>query len=276
MAKYDIRDLQMRLLKILQMVDNVCKEHNLDYYLWAGTMLGAVRHGGFIPWDDDADIAMPRPCYDILVEHASEWLPYPYELTCFEYNPKFTGTYAKIIDSSTTLIERYDFKSLGGIYIDLFPIDGVCDNGIRGKMKLSRYSYYKKIAYFCNRNPYKHGKGISSWLPRLIQSRYTNADIQGKAISLMKECEYDSADYVCDFDDGAPGIMPKEYLGRPVPIMFEGIELKGVERSDAYLRHKYGDYMTIPSVEHQRQHDFYYLDYDLPYRQYKDEREFVS
>ena len=63
MANYDIRPLQLRILKNLLAVDKVCKEHNLRYYIMAGTMLGAVRHKGFIPWDDDIDILMPRPDY---------------------------------------------------------------------------------------------------------------------------------------------------------------------------------------------------------------------
>lgn len=79
MANYDIRPLQLRILKNLLAVDKVCKEHNLRYYIMAGTMLGAVRHKGFIPWDDDLDIGMPRADYDLLMANAKEWLPEPYE-----------------------------------------------------------------------------------------------------------------------------------------------------------------------------------------------------
>ena len=64
MAKYDIRPLQLHIIDILKVIDVVCQDHNLHYYLWAGTMLGAIRHKGFIPWDDDIDICMPRPDYD--------------------------------------------------------------------------------------------------------------------------------------------------------------------------------------------------------------------
>lgn len=70
MATYDIRPLQLRILDILMAVDKVCKEHNLRYYIIAGTLLGAVRHKGFIPWDDDLDIGMPRADYDLLMAHA--------------------------------------------------------------------------------------------------------------------------------------------------------------------------------------------------------------
>ena len=72
MADYDIRPLQLRILKILLAVDKVCKEHGLRYYIMAGTMLGAVRHKGFIPWDDDLDIGMPRADYDLLMSHSKE------------------------------------------------------------------------------------------------------------------------------------------------------------------------------------------------------------
>ena len=79
MPAYEIRPLQLRILEILLAVDKVCREHGLRYYLWAGTLLGAVRHKGFIPWDDDVDICMPRADYDTLMAHAKEWLPAPYE-----------------------------------------------------------------------------------------------------------------------------------------------------------------------------------------------------
>ena len=75
MADYDIRPLQLRILKILLAVDKVCKEHGLRYYIMAGTMLGAVRHKGFIPWDDDLDIGMPRADYDLLMSHSRNGFP---------------------------------------------------------------------------------------------------------------------------------------------------------------------------------------------------------
>ena len=125
MADYDIRPLQLRILKILLAVDKVCKEHGLRYYIMAGTMLGAVRHKGFIPWDDDLDIGMPRADYDLLMSHSKEWLPKPYEAVCAENDPNYPLPFAKIQDADTTLIERMHLKYLGGIYLDVFPLDGV-------------------------------------------------------------------------------------------------------------------------------------------------------
>ena len=276
MAQYEIRPLQLKILDIMTAFDKICREHGLTYYIWAGTMLGAVRHGGFIPWDDDADIALPRKDYDILVSHAAEWIPQPYELNCIEKSDAFTGTYAKFIDGSTTIVERYDFNSVGGIYVDIFPIDETYNCRFLAKIRASRYKILNKLAYFCNRNPYKHGKGPSSWLPRTVQALTTNAKLQKRACRIMKSGSFPKSKYVCDYDFGTRGIMPKDIIGKPTPIMFEGREFMGVEFPDRYLPHFYGDYMKLPDEKDRKQHNFYYLDYDLPYSQYVDDRSFVK
>ena len=98
MASYDIQKLHGEILKILLAVDQVCREQGLHYYIWAGTMLGAVRHKGFIPWDDDMDICMPRPDYDRFMAHAKEWLPQPYEAICAENSEAFPGAFGKVVD----------------------------------------------------------------------------------------------------------------------------------------------------------------------------------
>ena len=125
MASYDIDLLHQRILRILMAVDKTCRENQLRYYIWAGTMIGAVRHKGFIPWDDDIDIAMPRPDYERFIAHSKEWLPQPYEFVCAENDPRYPLPFGKVQDASTTLIERTHLHYLGGIYIDVFPIDGV-------------------------------------------------------------------------------------------------------------------------------------------------------
>ena len=149
MAEYNIRELQLRILETLKAVDNVCREHNLRYYIWAGTMIGAVRHKGFIPWDDDLDIAMPRPDYDRLIEHAAEWLPKPYEMVCAENDGVYPLPFAKIQDADTTLIERMHLKYLGGIYLDVFPIDGVPEGAV-ARSSTSHATNITSECYICS------------------------------------------------------------------------------------------------------------------------------
>lgn len=266
MASYDIRPLQLRILDILLAVQKVCEEHNLRYYIIAGTLLGAVRHKGFIPWDDDLDIAMPRRDYDLLMQHASEWIPQPFEAVAFETDKEYPLPFAKIQDSSTTLIERMHLRYLGGIYIDVFPLDGMPANKLLRRIHFMKYQWYKKMLYYVHRDPYRHGHGPSCWVPLLSRKLYTMESIQQKMRNLQKQWDFDSSDYVVDHDDGLKGVMPKALLGTPTPILFEGKQVMGVENPDAYLSQKYGDYMTIPPGPKQRQHNFHLLDLEKSYK----------
>lgn len=269
MAEYNIRELQLRILGILKAVDTVCREHNLRYYIWAGTMIGAVRHKGFIPWDDDLDIAMPRPDYDRLIEHAAEWMPKSYEMVCAENDGVYPLPFAKIQDAGTTLIERMHLKYLGGVYLDVFPIDGVPGGAVARKLHFARYEYYKRVLYLLFRDPYKHGHGPSSWVPLLCRRMCTLAGVQQRISRLLHSYSYDNCRLVADYDDGSKGAMDKNILGTPVPYTFEDTEVMGVADYDTYLSNKYGDYMTIPKHSAQRQHNFHYLDLNHPYREFK-------
>jgi len=277
MASYDIDTLHSHILQILLSVDRVCREHNIRYYCWAGTMLGAVRHHGFIPWDDDMDICMPRPDYDRFMQHAREWLPEPLEALSIETSADFPGTFGKIVDSSTTLIERGHSDYVAGIYIDVFPIDGITGNRLGQRLATTRYKLLDKLFYFLHRDPYKHGHGPSAWPILLIQRLFTHEWVRRQLRAANLSYDYERSVYVLDYDDGFRGVIPKSLLGKPQPVEFDGHLLMGLEHPDEYLRQKYGeDYMVVPPHDKQRQHDFYYLDYNLPYKQYHDQRTFVK
>ena len=269
MPQYDIESVHQRILRILTVFDQTCRAHQLRYYLWAGTMLGSVRHKGFIPWDDDADIAMPRPDYERLIKHAREWLPEPMELVCAENDAAYPLPFAKVQDASTTLVERFHLHYLGGIYIDVFPIDGTPRGAWRRKLHFARYEYWKRVLYLLHRDPYKRGHGPSSWVPLLCRRMYTMPGVQQRIRRLLMKYDYEQSALVADYDDGSHGCISKTILGQPTPCDFEGERLMGVEQYDTYLTNKYGDYMTPPDGDHQRQHSFHLLDLDTPYRAYK-------
>lgn len=147
MANYDIRPLQLRLLDILMAIDEMCQKHNLKYYLVDGSLIGAVREKGFIPWDDDMDICMPRADYEKLIEHSRKWLPSPYEFVCFENDPKYPLHFGKVQDASTTLIERPHLYYLGGVYVDVFPIDGAPEGKFAQRLYDIKYKYLKKASF---------------------------------------------------------------------------------------------------------------------------------
>ena len=265
--KYDIRALQLKVLDILLAVDKVCREHHLRYYIMAGTLIGAVRHKGFIPWDDDLDIGMPRKDYEIFMEKSKDLLPDYLEAIYWKNDPDYPLSFAKIQDARTTLIERKHLKYKGGIYIDVFPLDGApCGKLIR-LWHFGKFEFYNKTLYFLFRDPYKHGKGISSWPCRIARTLFTRRGVQAKLEKLMRKYDFDRSEWVCDYDDGRKGILPRSVIGNPTLISFEEKEVYGIENYHAYLRNKYGDYMQIPPAEKQRQHNFYFLNLNKPYRE---------
>ena len=269
MVEYDVRTVQLRILGNLMAVDKVCREHGLHYYIYDGTMLGAVRHGGFIPWDDDLDIAMPREDYEQFIAHANEWLPQPFEFIAYELDATYLLPFGKVQDASTTLIERPHLPYLGGLYIDVFPIDGVPENSLLRRLHLVRYDVLKKAVYMAYRDPYRHGHGPSSWLPLFCRHVLGQQRLQRMTRRLLRKYPFADSRFVCVFDDGFHGVIPKQVLGQPTPVQFEGHEVMGVEHSDAYLTHMYGDYMTPPPHDAQRQHRFYHVNFEQSYHDYK-------
>jgi lipopolysaccharide cholinephosphotransferase len=266
-TNYDIRILQQKIIGNLEAIDQVCREHGLRYYLWAGTMLGAVRHKGFIPWDDDMDICMPRPDYEQLISHWREWLPQPYEVIATETDPTYPYPFAKIEDASTTVLERPDFKFLEGVYIDVFPIDGVPSDEHKRKKHFKHYKFWRHLLFLRGRDPFKHGHGPRSWLPWLLHKTFSLAWLQRKVRSYMARYDYEQSAYVCDYDDGLRGCIEKRVLGAPQLYPFEDKQFMGVEHYDEYLSNKYGDYMQLPPVEKQIQHHFFRLDLNRPYKE---------
>ena len=269
MPNYDIKALQKRILDILLEFDKVCKAHGLRYCICGGTLLGAVRHGGFIPWDDDLDVSMPRPDYDRFIAHCKEWLPEHLEFVCAENDPSYPLPFGKIQDARTTLIERSHLYYLGGCYIDIFPFDAYPDNYLKRRWQRFHYAWLSKCLYLIHRDPYKHGHGPSSWIPLLVRKLYTMEGLQKKIRKVMTKYDYSTANIACSYTDCWHRIVAKEITDNYVETRFEGHTVMGIRDTDPYLKAMYGDYMTIPPVEKREQHCFHYLDLDHPYRDYR-------
>lgn len=270
MPHYDVRQLQKRLLDILIAFDRVCRQHNLRYCLCGGTLLGAVRHKGFIPWDDDLDVSMPRPDYERFRIHSRQWLPEHFEFICPENDPDYPLPFGKIQDARTTLIERRHLYYLGGCYIDVFPFDAYPDNRLLRRLQCMRYHWLKQCLYLVHRDPYRHGHGPSSWAPLAVRKIYTMDGIQKRIRRVLTRYDYDTRSLACSYTDGFGKILPKTITDDYCEYDFEGHRFMGIRDYDPYLKCMYGpDYMTPPPENRRFQHCFDYLDLEHPYRDYK-------
>ena len=267
MGNYDVRTLQLRLLDILADFDRVCRENDLRYYMTYGTMLGAVRHKGFIPWDDDIDLGMPRPDYERLIAHWREWLPEHLEFVCSENDSLYPVAFGKIQDARTTLIERRHYYYLGGIYLDIMPIDGIADNPVRQFLHKHHYHFYFRALYLTHCDPYRHGHGPSSWFPLLCRKVFTMQGIQAKIRRILLKYPFEDSKQICLYNDHTKAIIAKEVFGEPALYQFEGRQFYGPAKAHEYLLACFGDtYMQLPPENKRHVHAFYYLDFEHSYK----------
>lgn len=265
--EFDIKDVQALILDILRYFKTMCDENGLKYYLAYGTLIGAVRHQGFIPWDDDVDVHMPRDDFKKLVQIMKE-NPHPYyRLVCRENNPEFTAPLPKLVDSRTRLTQSYGFieKVELGVYIDIFLLDGA------GKSKEEGYEYYKdayKLYKHWNRaDTMMFPQGKNKFVSLLKWIKHVPEKAKGIYYWLDKIEEHNSKQsfYDCDFigalEAGTPqaerNVWPRSYFEDAERLMFEGTEFRVPCNYDAVLRGEYGDYMKLPPIEKRVSHHKY-------------------
>lgn len=266
--RYDLRAFQERSVCLLETIDKVCREHNIKYYVIAGTLLGAVRHKGFIPWDDDMDIGLMRRDYDLLMEHAEEWLPKPFHIVTHENCGHYPKYFAKLEDASTTLVESFYLGYAGGIYMDIFALDDVPNNKLKRWWHYKKFMFSRKMLYFMYRNPYKHGRGPRSWWPALVQKMFTREGVHAWSQKILKEYYgKPDCDYVMTHDDGFRAFDKKFFDGQQ-HLCFEGVDCVAPSDYKNFLSVMYGDdYMELPPEGMRRSHFHEYCDFDTPYNE---------
>lgn len=262
-------EIQIRLVKILKWFNEFCISHHLKYYILGGTMLGAVRHGGFIPWDDDIDVGLPRKDYEEFLtltkgaqfgDFVTEGIDTP--------NKDFFYGYAKIYDTKSTLVENNRYKIKRGIYVDVFPIDGVANSSEEINSYISPIfsKHNLLLARSCGiRKGRKWYKNASVRLARLIPNFIIdNKKLMLSVDNMCKQRDYDDYSIVGNLYGawGRKEIMEKNIFGNPTLYNFEDIRVYGVEDYDRYLTSLYGDWRKLPPKEKQvTHHDF--LECDL-------------
>ena len=262
-----IEQLKQRELEMLRLFLQVCEALGLRHYVVGGTLLGAVRHQGFIPWDDDIDVSLPRADYDRFVAEAQSHLPDWCFVQNYHTDPEFPYVFTKLRDSRTTYIET-SAKNLHinhGVYIDVFPIDYVPGAG-RSRFDWENFFLEIRANYEMNVRP-SHKVRALQRLTLLRWPRVLDALEQREALFRNAGPSEHMANLCGAW--GKREIVPASYFGPGTPLPFEGLTVMGPSNYDAYLRNVYGDYMQLPPVEKQVGHHYYELvDLDKPYTTY--------
>lgn len=257
----ELEDQKRIQLEILYKVASFCEDNGIRYYLAYGTLLGAVRHKGYIPWDDDIDIMMPRPDY---IKFINTFNGFSNNRVISHFlDPNYPWQFAKVINTDTVLEEliNYAYKDMG-IYIDVFPIDGV--SSIKKKM-LWHYRYIKVLKLLLS---LKRGKKLCSrkpWQNLLLNFSsllcFVNLHTLIKKINSMASMySFDESDNVAILVNAGYGkkeIIPKAYFSENVILEFEKHSFIAPNGYEKYLEHVYGDYMTLPPVEKRISHHAY-------------------
>lgn len=261
MKEIGFDELKKIELDMLIFIDQFCKSNNLRYCLCGGTLLGAVRHKGFIPWDDDIDIFMPRPDYKkaiVLLKDSEKYYLMSSSDTGYYYN------FGKLVDSRTILIEQgVNAINNMGVYIDIFPLDGMpcskkkCESHFKmldkQRRKITSFSierphFRKNLFYYFN-----------NWI-HYIANKSGNVQFeQKKYLDLAMEYTYDESEnvYATGGSYKEKDIFPKDWVSSGVALEFEGEKFQGPSEYDSYLKQLYGDYMKLPPKEKQVTHHMF-------------------
>lgn len=279
MNKHELTSLQSKLIDMLKWFDQFCRDNNLKYYSVGGTLLGAIRHHGFIPWDDDVDVAMPREDYNRLAMIMGQKVFEHYILETQNTNAEdYCYPYYKLYDVDTTLIEHYRQPLIRGIFLDIFPLDGVGmekKDGINWYRKINRlYSFYltRVTAKRKGRSFYKNlAINISQMIPESIVN---NVELRKKLDNMCQKYSFVESEWGGNLlgNWGEKEIVPLKLFGTPMPYQFEDMMLFGPEDYDGYLSCIYGDWKKLPPVEKRiSHHDFLELNLKVGYQAYRGE-----
>ena len=262
MTPLNLQEIKQIELDILKSYANFCKKNNLTYFLCGGTLLGAVRHKGFIPWDDDIDVFMPRPDFERFVQLTKENGIEAHYDSCFYRDTKINVAYpfVKIVDNRTKVVEKTkNEKNLMGIWIDVFPIDGFSNNMTINKLFCIRKQFWKRLCFTFSDDLSKVDKKkkigkmlVMPFLKLLGQKR-----LFGKLEKICRKYDFDKSKNVgCTvWGYKIKEMIPKSSLLPASDIIFEGETFHAPADPSVYLSSIYGDFMQLPPEEKRINHE---------------------
>ena len=262
MTPEKFRALQLVQAEIMDDIHRICVKNNLKYYMIGGTALGAVRHKGFIPWDVDIDIAMPRESYEKFIKLADTELQSNLECHTYKTDKVFYSPHIIVTLKNSSIILRGVDPNITrwGIYVDILPLDQVPADKEEKKKHERMLNFIKQLKFYKDIGIYDYNSWAIKFLKRTIKAllscvsyytlnslqqkiamRYNSLPDTGEICSTLSHYKYEK---LC---------MAKSIFGTPKLYSFEGREYYGPENMESYLRNIFGDYMKLPPKELQEE-----------------------
>lgn len=256
-----LEEIHARELVLFKLFDGFCREYGLRYYMCGGTLLGAVRHGGFIPWDDDVDLLMPRPDYDKM----QKLLPRQPFLPQYEFHSHEIGNlnenFTKLVDLNTEVDKQYTVDAYDRyLWIDIFPMDGLPGDGRETEKIYRKVKRARKVLKFLKAKP---GTGRSRWkamikpvMKPVVELFWSKERLLAYIDRIARKYDFESSEYVGGivYGYGPQEKMLREDYVRELPMQFEDLTSVAPGSYDAYLRALFGDYMQLPPEDSRQVH----------------------
>lgn len=247
----NLRAHQLMMLEMLSEVDRICKKHNITYMLFAGTLLGAVRHNGFIPWDDDLDIVMLRQEYERFLDVAKVELDLRRYYLQSEFSSHWPMFFSKLRRNGTACVERYipkDRHTHMGVYIDIFP----CDN-------LYETRFMRKLQFLASKIVIAKALDARGYVTDRVEKKvfilFSRLMLNRPLVDFVKHPKGTKSNMVHTFFGASSkyskNIYPREWFHKLISLSFEGHVFPAPSQYHKLLTQLYGDY-TVPPSETER------------------------
>lgn len=258
MRKLDVEEVKKIQLELLQYVQDWCSKNNVKFWLDCGSLLGAIRHKGYIPWDDDIDIGMLRPDYDRFIREFNS-KDSRYTCRCVEVDQKFEYPIAKVMDTSTILYEPDENGTKLHINIDVFVYDNAPDDQrmVERMMKKRNHLLHCREIYYSTTPSAKWYKNIAKQALRVCYKMLPEAYFDKKIVENSRKYIDSKTTCVGNFCSYSRVVCDKEIFDSVVLVDFEGMKLPAPVGYDRWLRCFYGDYMQLPPPEKRVTHHSY-------------------
>ncbi|GHT18133.1 phosphorylcholine transferase LicD [Bacteroidia bacterium] len=248
------KELRQIQLSILNEIHKFCEENEINYVLAFGSLIGAIRHDGYIPWDDDIDIAMPRKDYEIFFKIFQS---NRYAAMNYKNSKDYPYPYGKVYDSMTVMQENINIKQETGVYIDVFPVDGISNNIKEHKKQIKKMQYYRYVLNLKRHKARKDDILLLKFLKTIIYMAlrpvvlfYSYKNLIGKIDFLSKKYKYEESSNVMILPTSMPNKLNDYVLQTDITKRllhtFEEYYFYIPEGYDKWLTNLYGNYMQLP------------------------------